>query len=174
MGQCPNCGASLKPGTLRCAKCGTQFAPPEPQVQPQYQQPAAPFPPQGYPQQPFYGNQPGYAPQAPIVQGGYPQQTPFVQAGYPQQSPVVQHVYVTGQGGPAKSKVAAGVLALFFGVLGMHNFYLGRNGIAICQLLISVVTCGWGALFVSLPWSFIEAIMIFTGSLRDGQGRSLQ
>lgn len=133
------------------------------QAQPPFQQPGVPFPPQGYPQQQHFGVQPSYPPQA-----------PFVQPGYPQQVPVVQHVYVTGSGTPAKSKVAAGVLALFFGVLGMHNFYLGRNGIAIVQLLVSVLTCGWGALFVSLPWSFIEAIMIFTGSLNDGHGRPLQ
>ena len=155
MEQCQNCGSSLKPGTSRCAKCGTQFAPPPPpqfQPQPPYQQPAAPFPPQAHTPQQYYGAPPGY----------------------PQQPPMMQHMYAAAPGGPLKSKFVAVVLALLLGPLGIHNFYLGRNAIAICQLLISICTCGWGAFFVILPWIFVEAIMIFTGSLKDGLGRPLQ
>ena len=38
-----------------------------------------------------------------------------------------------------KSKMAAGLLGIFLGFLGVHNFYLGNTSKAIAQLLISVV-----------------------------------
>ena len=41
-----------------------------------------------------------------------------------------------------KSKLAAGLLGIFLGSLGIHNFYLGYTGKAVAQLLISVLTCG--------------------------------
>lgn len=72
-----------------------------------------------------------------------------------------------------KSKIAAGILALFLGSLGVHNFYLGYTGKGVAQLLITLLTCGFGA-FVSGIWAFIEAIMIFTGSINtDGNGNPL-
>lgn len=36
---------------------------------------------------------------------------------------------------PIKSKVAAGILAIFFGGLGIHKFYLGKVGLGILYLL---------------------------------------
>lgn len=38
----------------------------------------------------------------------------------------------------AKSRVAAGILAIFFGCLGVHNFYINRNKRAVVQLLLSL------------------------------------
>lgn len=63
----------------------------------------------------------------------------------------------------AKSKLVAGLLGIFLGSLGVHNFYLGFTGKAIAQLLITVITCGAGSI-VSGIWSLIEAIMILTGN----------
>ncbi len=75
------------------------------------------------------------------------------------------------QGG--KSKVAAGLLAIFLGSLGVHNFYLGYTGKAVAQLLITLLTCGIGAP-ISGIWAFIEGIMILTGSINtDADGRLL-
>lgn len=72
-----------------------------------------------------------------------------------------------------KSKIAAGLLALFFGTLGVHNFYLGYTGKAVAQLLITLLSCGIGA-FVTGVWALIEAIMIFTGSIdKDANGNPL-
>ena len=69
--------------------------------------------------------------------------------------------------------MAAGLLAIFLGVFGVHNFYLGYTGKAIAQLLITVLTCGLGA-FISSIWGFIEGIMILTGNLNtDADGRRL-
>lgn len=63
-----------------------------------------------------------------------------------------------------KSRIIAGVLALIFGTLGVHNFYLGNNNKATMQLLITVLTCGIGAIITGI-WSLIEAIMLFTGGI---------
>lgn len=75
-----------------------------------------------------------------------------------------------------KSRIIAGLLAVVLGVLGIHNFYLGRTGIGIWQLLLSlvggVVTCGVATLVV-LIWAWIEAILIFAGSITDGSGQPL-
>lgn len=72
-----------------------------------------------------------------------------------------------------KSKIAAGLLGIFLGSFGVHNFYLGYTGKAIAQLLITLLTCGFGA-FISSIWGLIEGILILTGSINvDGNGNPL-
>ena len=73
-----------------------------------------------------------------------------------------------------KSKIAAGLLGIFLGGFGVHNFYLGYTGKAIAQLLITLLTCGFGAV-ISEVWGLIEGIMILTGSINvDAQGNPLK
>ena len=73
-------------------------------------------------------------------------------------------------GAAQKSKLAAGLLGIFLGALGIHNFYLGYTGKAVAQLLISVCTCGIGAAVTGV-WGLIEGILILTGSIAvDGKG----
>ena len=73
-------------------------------------------------------------------------------------------------GAAQKSKLAAGLLGIFLGALGIHNFYLGYTGKAVAQLLISVCTCGIGAVVTGV-WGLIEGILILTGSIAvDGKG----
>lgn len=77
-----------------------------------------------------------------------------------------------GNGG--KSKIAAGLLGIFLGSLGVHNFYLGYTGKAVAQLLITILTCGIGAT-VSGIWGLIEGILILTGSInQDADGNELE
>lgn len=45
-------------------------------------------------------------------------------------------------------KLAAGILGLFFGALGIHNFMLGRKGRGIAQL--SIFICGLLLFFIPL------------------------
>lgn len=79
----------------------------------------------------------------------------------------------TNSSGTQKSKIAAGLLGIFLGSLGVHNFYLGNIGKAVAQLLISVLSCGALSL-VSGIWGLIEGIMILTGSINvDGKGQPL-
>ena len=69
----------------------------------------------------------------------------------------------------ARSQLAAGLLGIFLGSLGVHRFYLGHHAIGVAQLLVTFVTCGLGAI-----WGFIEGILILTGGIdRDADGRPL-
>ena len=69
----------------------------------------------------------------------------------------------------AKSKVVAGLLGIFLGGWGIHNFYLGNTNRGIVQIIVSLVTCGIGSL-----WGFIEGIMILAGSINtDADGNPL-
>ncbi len=70
----------------------------------------------------------------------------------------------------AKSKIVAGLLGVFLGGWGIHNFYLGFNNKAIIQIIVTIVTCGIGAL-----WGFIEGILILVGNINvDANGNPLQ
>ena len=76
----------------------------------------------------------------------------------------------------AKSKVAAGLLAIFLGSLGVHNFYLGFTKRALIQLLVSVLTCGIGATAMGI-WALIEGIFYLVGKegyTADAKGVPLQ
>ncbi|MDE6235019.1 MAG: GYF domain-containing protein [Muribaculaceae bacterium] len=64
---------------------------------------------------------------------------------YPNNIPYGQQPYYGGQNYPApsgKSKVAAGVLAILLGGLGVQYFYLGKVGGGFLTILLSLVTCG--------------------------------
>lgn len=85
-----------------------------------------------------------------------------------------QNTNYNNQNPNAKSKLAGGLLGIFLGAFGVHNFYLGYTGKAVAQLLITLLTCGFGA-FVSSVWGLIEGILILTGSINvDGQGNPLR
>lgn len=72
-----------------------------------------------------------------------------------------------------KSKVAAGILGIFLGSLGVHNFYLGYSGKAVAQLLITLLSCGMLSV-ISAVWGLIEGIQILTGSITtDAEGNPL-
>ncbi|HAQ56602.1 MAG TPA: hypothetical protein DCR44_04305 [Acholeplasmatales bacterium] len=76
----------------------------------------------------------------------------------------------------AKSKLAAGLLGIFLGSLGIHNFYLGNTNKAITQLLLGTV----GAIVIVGPiisgiWGLIEGIYILTGKIAtDATGHPLK
>lgn len=76
----------------------------------------------------------------------------------------------------AKSKLAAGLLGILLGGLGIHRFYLGYTGIGLAQLLLclsGVLTCGITSI-AAWVWGLIEGILILTGSInRDAQGNAL-
>ncbi len=76
----------------------------------------------------------------------------------------------------SKSKLAAGLLGIFLGGLGVHNFYLGNTGKAVAQLLIGVLgSCIAIGPAVSGIWGLIEGIMILCGKINtDAQGNPLK
>jgi TM2 domain-containing membrane protein YozV len=61
-----------------------------------------------------------------------------------------------------KSRIIAGLLALFLGGLGVHKFYLGQTKKGLIYLVLSW-TC------VPAVLSFIEAILIFSMTDEDFQ-----
>ena len=72
-----------------------------------------------------------------------------------------------------KSKILAGLLGIFLGSVGVHNFYLGYTKKAVGQLLITVLSFGILS-FVSSIWGLIEGIMILTDTITvDGKGNKL-
>ncbi|SJZ54909.1 TM2 domain-containing protein [Consotaella salsifontis] len=65
-----------------------------------------------------------------------------------------------------KNKILAGLLALFFGSLGVHKFYLGRIGAGLIMLLVFVfgwLLLGVPSIFIGII-AFVEAILYLTRS----------
>ncbi len=93
------------------------------------------------------------------------------------------------QTGEQKSKLVAGLLAIFVGYLGIHNFYLGYTTKAIIQVVgyvVGVILATIGTVFVIgfflwiIPagiaiWALVEGILIFTGGIScDANGIPLK
>lgn len=70
-----------------------------------------------------------------------------------------------------KSKLVSGLLGILLGGLGVHRFYLGYTALGIAQIVVTLVTCGIGAL-----WGLVEGILILAGIsiTTDAEGRSLK
>ncbi|SIS15499.1 TM2 domain-containing protein [Williamsia sterculiae] len=87
----------------------------------------------------------------------------------------------TGEPLSDKSKVAAGLLQFFLGMFGIGRFYIGSTAIGVAQLLLFIVGLISTIFFIGLfilfglsIWVLVDAIMMFTGNVRDGQGRVLR
>jgi TM2 domain-containing membrane protein YozV len=73
----------------------------------------------------------------------------------------------------SKSKLVAGLLAIFLGALGIHRFYLGYKLIGAIMLLITVASLGRLAL-ITVLWGIAEGILILTGKFKkDKYGREM-
>ena len=97
-----------------------------------------------------YGQQPGYG-------QAYQQPNAYAQPQCPTAAP-----YAAAPVGNRQVKLAAGLLGIFLGGLGVHNFYLGNTGKAVAQLLLTLV--GWILLglgpIAAAIWGFVEGIII--------------
>ena len=63
-----------------------------------------------------------------------------------------------------KKILPAFILAWFFGVFGVHRFYIGKTGTGILQLLT------FGGLGI---WALIDIIVIVMGNFTDGNGNKI-
>jgi TM2 domain-containing membrane protein YozV len=64
----------------------------------------------------------------------------------------------------AKSKkMMAGILAILLGSLGIHKFVLGNTTPGLIMLLVTVLTCGVGAMVMHVI-GIIEGVMYLTKS----------
>ena len=69
-----------------------------------------------------------------------------------------------------RSRVAAGILAILLGVYGVHSFYLGNTSRGLMQLLISFLTCGFGAIAMQI-WGIVDGIKLLDGRINtDANG----
>lgn len=126
---------------------------PPPYQQPGYQQG---YPPPGYPGQEYaQGYQQAYG------------QPAYGQDYYNQAAPYGIHP-ATGLPYSDKSKIVAGLLQVLL-PLGIGRMYMGQTGLGVAQLLVTLLTCGVGAL-----WPFIDGILILVGDKTDAQGRVLR
>jgi TM2 domain-containing membrane protein YozV len=105
--KCQQCGASVNSEDQACKYCGETLPQAASQPQPVAQSQSVAQPQVVYAQQP--------------------------QVVYVQQQSAAGSPY--HESWPVKSKVAAGVLAILFGGIGIHKFYLGKIGMGILYLL---------------------------------------
>jgi TM2 domain-containing membrane protein YozV len=65
-----------------------------------------------------------------------------------------------------------GILGIFLGGFGVHRFLMGYTAIGVIQIVVTFVTCGFGAV-----WGLIEGIMVLAKAQafeRDAHGRPLK
>jgi TM2 domain-containing membrane protein YozV len=56
-----------------------------------------------------------------------------------------------------KTAMVAYLLWFFLGLLGGHNFYLKRTGVAVAQLILSLTMVG---LVITIVWVLVDAFLI--------------
>lgn len=66
----------------------------------------------------------------------------------------------------SSKKMVAGLLGILLNCLGIHKFYLGMTGAGLTMLLVSVLTCGIGAIPMQII-GLIEGIIYLTKSDDD-------
>jgi len=66
----------------------------------------------------------------------------------------------------ADKKVAAAICAILLGWLGIHKFILGLTTPGVIMLLVSLLTCGLGAVVMSVI-GLVEGIIYLTKSDED-------
>ena len=162
---CSSCGAPNSSLAQVCSQCGTRLVRAPASAPPQYIPPvpqnAAP-PPQNTQAQPQYS---APAPQysSPVAQSAT-QPSPQIGTKMTVNSP--------------KSKAVTAILALLFGQLGIHRFYVGKKWTAIIQLILAIIgyvviissMAGYLFLGVLGLWILIDFIIILSGKFKDGKG----
>jgi len=58
-----------------------------------------------------------------------------------------------------RNRVAAALLALFAGSIGIHKFYIGKTGAGLVMLIVSAI----GVIFAGIPTALMAAIGVIEG-----------
>jgi hypothetical protein len=124
---CPQCGAPNAPDTRECKYCGEVFIANASAAQPKVQTPAGGQQP-NYQQSNFQQSNPQQQYHPPV----HPNQAAQAQQAYHYQQMVNEGI---SPAWPIKSKIAAGLLGIFLGGIGIHKFYMGKVGMGILYLL---------------------------------------
>ncbi len=120
--RCPQCGAPIDTSAQECKYCGEKIKQQQTNQQHYYQS---------------SGNTENMAEPVSQVRSPFQSQPQF-------QSQVINQQYYERSNSsgidpnwPIKSKIAAGILAILFGGIGIHKFYLGKIGMGILCLLFA-------------------------------------
>ena len=141
---CKNCGAKLLDGASFCTNCGTPIEEKTEKL---------------------------------CKQCGNPLNDENVFCPYCGTSAHQQTVPPTNAATPAngeepKSKLVAGLLGIFIGTFGVHNFYLGYTSKAVTQLILGILGC---TTIISFIWGLVEGITILTSeNPKDAKGIPLK
>lgn len=143
---------------------------------------STPYPPENPSGEPPWGWRP---PQVPPP-SGYPPPQPYLgypgYAGYLDPQAPFGRDPATGLPLSDKSATTAGLLQLFLGLFGVGRFYIGSTQIAAAQLCVGLfgivfgLFCFFGlpALLGGIIWAIVDAILMFTGGVKDNYGRKLR
>ena len=86
------------------------------------------------------------------------------------QQPMYNPPQYQPQAGMQKSRVAAGILAILLGTYGIHSFYLGNTSRGLLQLLLTLFTCGIGAIIMFI-WGIVDGVKLLDGRINtDANG----
>lgn len=120
---------------------------------PSNQYPAGQYPRNQYPGGQYHPRNPTPRLYPVMPQDGYPEAMPNSKGPYPI-SPTPH------------SKLTAGILSLFLGCFGVGNFYLGRTGRGVAQLMLTLI--GFFFFFlgptIAIIWGMVEGILILASS----------
>ncbi|WP_264006137.1 NINE protein [Mycolicibacterium sphagni] len=132
-------------------------------------------PPRAYQPPPGYGYSHPFYPSQPPAYPGY------AAPGYVDPAAPYGRDLATGEPLSDKSALAAGLMQLFLGWFGVGRFYIGSTTIGVLQLVSTVVSLMLCLVLIGMflwpliaIWVFIDAVMMFTGAVKDGQGRKLR
>lgn len=166
---CPECGTDNDPTASFCMRCGAKMDGVD--FQESYYDPEQ----QGN----YYGSDLQEDYYGPEQQGEYyePQQDQYYYGSQQQEQyrgPQPEEQYGSQQDQyyeqrpmpPIKSKVAAGVLGILLGGLGIHKFYLGYTKEGLIMLLVSVLTFGIGGVVMGII-GLVEGVIYLTTDDRD-------
>ena len=80
----------------------------------------------------------------------------------------IDSVFSNGPSG--KSRGVAAILALFFGAIGLHYFYMGKTNAGILFLVVSILSCGALAVVTQII-SFVQGILFLVSTQEEFEMR---
>ena len=69
-----------------------------------------------------------------------------------------------------KKRLLTLLLAIFFGVFGVHRFYVGKTHTAIAIVVLDLTLVGFA---ITGTWAFIDCLFIAFGEFTDAHGYKL-
>jgi TM2 domain-containing membrane protein YozV len=70
-----------------------------------------------------------------------------------------------------KSRAIALLLSGLIGGLGVHRFYVGKNGTGLIMLFLTLTIIG---VWISGFWNLVDFILILSGRFRDSKNQTLK